>query len=383
MPRTMPEAAAKSHQNASRKNEAENSEGNPGAASGERGESRLPVRLDLADGTDSLAAWLAAYFAVEVTTAASSRAVQRRDLGCFLAFMQAEEGSDDRSLWTSRLSRAFLDALHKELHADGSRRFSDRTIARITAHLKTFAKWIHSLRPFRLGNPTEKLPAAAAGPGLEIERALTEGERRKLLDAADHLPVLGGRSRDRRRCQDIEFADERPRHKSYRPWRNRAIVYALIETGMRRAAVCSLDLSEIDFEGRNVTVREKGGQAHRYKIGKEAVKAIKDYIREERGGDAGMFPKSPALFLPAETVVNSSGRLTPQVVNAVWNEVCRWAQVKGKTPHSARHAMGRHLMHKTHNVAAVQRQLGHKNAAYSLQYARITDKELGEAVNER
>jgi hypothetical protein len=50
------------------------------------------VRLDLANGTDSLAAWLEAYFAVEVTTAQSSRAVQRRDLGRFLAFMQLEEG---------------------------------------------------------------------------------------------------------------------------------------------------------------------------------------------------------------------------------------------------------------------------------------------------
>ena len=38
--------------------------------------------------------------------------------------------------------------------------------------------------------------------------------------------------------------------------------------------------------------------------------------------------------------------------------------------------MGRHIMNKTGNVAAVQRQLGHKNAAYSLQYARITDAEL-------
>jgi integrase len=68
--------------------------------------------------------------------------------------------------------------------------------------------------------------------------------------------------------------------------------------------------------------------------------------------------------------------------NSVWNEVCRWAQVKGKTPHSARHAMGRHIMDKTGNVAAVQRQLGHKNAAYSLQYARITDDELQEVVDE-
>ena len=118
-----------------------------------------------------------------------------------------------------------MDALRNEVAADGGRYFSDRTIARIAAHLKTFAKWIHSLRPFRLGDPTEKLKGLAAGPGLEIERALTESERRKLLDAADHLPVLGGRSRDRRRTKDIEFADERPRRKGYRPFRNRAIVY--------------------------------------------------------------------------------------------------------------------------------------------------------------
>ena len=158
--------------------------------------------------------------------------------------------------------------------------------------------------------------------------------------------MLGGRSRDRRRSKDVELADERPRRKGYRPWRNRAIVYCLIETGMRRAAVCNLDLGEIDFEQKSVTVREKGGQTHRYKISKEGAKAIQDYLREERGADQEMFPHSPALFLPPETVVNSSGRLSPRVTNTVWNEACRWANVKHKTPHTARHAMGRHIMQK-------------------------------------
>src|SRR5512144_240285 len=374
------------HQIATRKNPTGNADQDLGSGSGQAGssESRLPVRLDVAAGSsDSLAGWLEAYFAVEVTTAPSSRAVQRRDLTRFITFMQAEEGSDERSLWTSRLSRAFLDALRNEIDPQGQQRFSDRTIARIAAHLKTFAKWIHSLRPFRLGDPTEKLKTVLIGPGLEIERALTESERRKLLDAADHLPILGGRSRDRRRSKDVEFADERPRRKGYRPWRNRAIVYCLIETGMRRAAVCNLDLGEVDFAQKSVTVREKGGQSHRYKISKEGAKAIKDYLREERGADQEMFPQSPALFLPPATVVNSSGRLTPRVVNTVWNEACRWANVKHKTPHAARHAMGRHIMNKTGNVAAVQRQLGHKNAAYSLQYARITDAELQDVVDER
>jgi len=89
------------------------------------------------------------------------------------------------------------------------------------------------------------------------------------------------------------------------------------------------------------------------------------------------------LFLPAATVVNSDGRLTPIVINSVWGEVCKAADVSGKTPHSARHAMGRYLIEKTGNVAAVQRQLGHKNAAYSLQYSRITSEELGEVLDKR
>src|SRR5512134_1208943 len=153
----------KVRQIATRKNNADNAGGNSGSgtASGSS-ESRLPVRLDVAAGSsDSLAGWLEAYFAVEVTTAQSSRAVQRRDLTRFITFMQAEEGSDERSLWTSRLSRAFLDV--NEIDPQGQQRFSDRTIARIAAHLKTFAKWIHSLRP--LGRPHGEIKDRPHRPG--------------------------------------------------------------------------------------------------------------------------------------------------------------------------------------------------------------------------
>ena len=44
---------------------------------------------------------------------------------------------------------------------------------------------------------------------------------------------------------------------------------------------------------------------------------------------------------------------------------------------------GRYIIEKTDNVAAVQRQLGHKNAAYSMQYSRITDEELNVILDGR
>ncbi|NTW87834.1 MAG: hypothetical protein HGB26_01635 [Desulfobulbaceae bacterium] len=56
---------------------------------------------------------------------------------------------------------------------------------------------------------------------------------------------------------------------------------------------------------------------------------------------------------------------------------------KDKTPHSARHGMGVFIMEKTGNVVAVQRQLGHKNASFSLQYSRITNDELKRILDER
>jgi hypothetical protein len=45
--------------------------------------------------------------------------------------------------------------------------------------------------------------------------------------------------------------------------------------------------------------------------------------------------------------------------------------------------MGKHIIEKTGNIAAVQKQLGHRQPAYSMHYARITAEELGKVLDER
>lgn len=326
---------------------------------------------------DLLTNWLEFYFQFEVTTAKSSQKVQRRDLGLFLAFMLQEEGSDLRPLWSPRLSKAFKDYLRSELKND-RRRWADRTVNRIIAHLKTFAKWVHKHAPFPLGNPTEKLKAIPTASSLEVDRAITPRERRRILDAADVLLKQGAMSVDRKRYK----GRVRPQRATYRAWRNRAIVYVLIETGMRRAAIPAIDIEDVDFEKRKVFVEEKGGVRQGYHISYDGVQAVLDYIRHERRPDLELWG-SPALFLPAYQSAQSNGRLKPWTVNRIWNEVCRAAGVYGRTPHSARHAMGKHIIDKTGNVGAVQRQLVHKNAAYSMQYTRVTSDELQGVLDDR
>ena len=172
--------------------------------------------------------------------------------------MLSELGADRRASWTPRLSRAFQDSLRKGKTRTASsppRKLSDRTVNRAMSHLKTLAAWAHKLSPFPLGNPMEKVRLLPVGTGLEVERALTPAERRGLLDAADLLAEVGGRSSDRNRYRN----SERPTRKGFRGLRNRAIVYLLVETGCRRSAVTSLNVAGIDFRRKTATVVEKGG----------------------------------------------------------------------------------------------------------------------------
>src|SRR5499427_3433444 len=331
-----------------------------------------------AGGQDGLGWWVEQYFQHAVTTSPASQQVQRRDLALFLRYLQTEEGTDQHLAWTPRIARAFQQHLRQTLTTEGRRAWSDKTIQRILAHLKTFATWVHTHQPFPLGHPMTAIKLPALGTGLEVDRALTAAERRRLLDAADLLLTMGGRSKDRKRYK----TGERPRRKGYRPYRNRAIVYTLIETGMRRAAMTHLDLAQVDLAGRRLMVVEKGGGTHTYQISREGVQAIVDYLVHERTQDAVRWP-SPALFLAAATVSQGTGRLTVRVINTIWNAICAVAQVQGRTPHSARHAMGKHIIAKTGNIAAVQQQLGHRQAAYAMQYARSTTTELTRVLDDR
>lgn len=328
---------------------------------------------------DDLRHWARIYFETQVTTSPRSQKEQQRDLRVFLSFLDQKFGNTVRTTWSPRASRAFLSSLQQTYRQDGCRQWSDRTINRMLAHLKTFAKWLHHNRPFPLGQPMEKIRMLAIGNQLEIERALTKQERNRMLDAADQLLLVGGLSRDRHR----HGGTSPPRRKGFRPYRNRAIISTLIETDMRRTAVTRLNLVDIDFQRRILAVEEKGGSVQPYPISRQGIDAIKEYLEQEREQDEEKW-QSTALFLSPCTNPHGNGRLSPKVINTVWNQVRDFAEVaKDKTPHSARHGMGVFIMEKTGNAAAVQRQLGHKNASFSLQYSRITNDELSRILDER
>ena len=222
--------------------------------------------------------------------------------------------------------------------------------------------------------------------GLDVERALTDEEANRMLHAADQLPILVGRSRDRNRYKD----KTPPIKKGSRCYRDRAIIYLFFGSGMRRTGVTKLNLAGFDIGNRTATTEEKGGAMHTYSLSMEAVQAIRTYLDRERHLDVAHWQGSNALFLPSFTVKkkdgekkfrNSSGRLTVRAINQIWSKVARHAMVEGKTPHGARHTVGRKIVRKTGSVAAVAVQLGHQNPKYSLAYDQPRREELQKALD--
>ncbi len=104
-------------------------------------------------------------------------------------------------------------------------------------------------------------------------------------------------------------------------------------------------LMMLTLRGPTISVEEKGGITHKYHISKEGLDAIQKYLVKERPMDFEKW-KSPALFLSTSTNPRGNGRFTVKVMNSIWNEICTIANVEGKTPHSASHAMGKHIIKK-------------------------------------
>ena len=216
----------------------------------------LPAVLDVAGL--SLARWWEVYHGLAVAVAESSRKAQAGDFRKFLAWFSRETGGDHVEHWTPRIAKDFQTFMRTLQKEKGGRAYSDSTCDRATATLRPFAAWVHKHRPFPLGQPMAKIKNLRRGNNrLDLERALTKTEYRNLLDAADRLPVTGGRSKDRRRGAGAA-PHERPRRKDFRPLRNRAIIYVLADTGMRRASVVSLLLDGIGWADQLLIVTGKG-----------------------------------------------------------------------------------------------------------------------------
>ncbi len=338
----------------------------PDAQDRRRITSRKVAYLDGGPGCDgdSLTTWTQRYLDLAVRGVRSDEVTGKiaRHLGRFTAWFTAGYGHNRVSAVTPREIAAWRDHLAAEgsTARDGATAaMAPATVNNHLAHLSAAFSWITVHAPaglLRHGDPTKKVePLRLPAPQVRALAGAQVRTVKNVLDWIEGFHQLNGR---RHRGGGTPAL-----HKHARPLRDRSIVHLILGTGLRRAEVTGLDLTQLDpgepAELRRVKkaklndVRGKGRTTRTVFLGRDARHAIADYLETERPGDAD--DHAEALFLAASSIGTRrrGGRLSPRSVNTIVGEIGRLhdaevtdreRQLGALRPHDLRHYADRLVM---------------------------------------
>jgi integrase len=345
------------------------------------------------DLPDSFAEWAARYLTLAVIGVRSPEVTHKiarhldRFVGCFV-----ESYGHDRI--TTCLKRDVV-AWQRSLVAQG---LAPATVNNHLASLSGFTTWVaaHAPQVFPLGDPAKGIGELGL-PALE-PRALTPSQVRSLKNLCDRLERFH-QKKGQRWVRGVEPA---PVRAQGRPWRDRAIVYVLLSTGLRREELVELDLGQVHpstveglrqaRQGRISRVRGKGRTERTVFVSADARQALADYLERERPRDAG--PDATALFLSAVGIParSTDGRLSPRAINLILDQIGRWHDAKLSDvtrhlsplrPHDLRHTFAFHLAKVTGADAyELERRLGHRSQRYIQRYTNPPEEVAAAYIEE-
>ena len=253
------------------------------------------------------------------------------------------------------------------------------TVNNHLASLSSFTSWLmsHDRRYLPSGDPAKGISELGLPP-LE-PRALTEAQVNSLKSVCDrlqHYHVLKGRAWTKE--------EQRPLKAKARPLRDRALIYVLLSTGLRREEIAGVDMQQLEPNTPETLRTAKKARIHKVKgkgkterfvhLSSDARTALADYIEHERVHDAAAL--SDALFISAAQVGarRDDGRLSVQSINNIVLQIGKWhdsetrqkeRHISPLTPHDLRHTFAFRLAAETDNDRyELQRRLGHRSERY-------------------
>ena len=218
------------------------------------------------------------------------------------------------------------------------RKYSNATVARRTAAVKSFYAFLFSIR------------AVSIDPTTTIESPLVEREVPKSLTPVqvDELMELPLRSRTPDRMRD------------------RAMFEVLYATGMRVSELVGLNIGDVDLTKKMVHCVGKAQKVRMIPLSESAVTAVEEYRDNARSqlvkdgeGDAD------TLF-----VNHRGGRLTRQGFWLILKQYADELGVSDLNPHMLRHSFAAHMITSGVDLRRVQTLLGHASLSTTQIYAQ-------------
>lgn len=301
------------------------------------------ARLYAPTHSDSVAAWARRYLdALAVRQYASGTvAMVRQDLAHFNVWCIEREIASPREV-----TKPILERFQRYLfyyRKDNGQPLAIRRQSGCLVHLKGYFRWLVK------GNHLPHNPAS----DLELPRAPAKQLR---------MPLSAEQLEDLMRQPDIDDA---------LGLRDRAILEVLYSTGVRRAEVLALCLTDIDPRGGTVFVRQGKGKKDRVvPIGERALAWVDKYLIEVRPALV-VDPHTAHVFLGREGAPLGREALTLRV-----RGYCRKAGILTGSCHLLRHTMATQMLDHGADIRFIQEILGHAKLDTTQGYTHVSIAKL-------
>ena len=314
-----------------------------------------------------MTAYLAEARGIEPDEALERRAFEeaRANTGSGPGAGSGSDGSDGPDV-AARITPTTLTALFLTADAEvvraylshlGRKNYSQATMARKIATLRSFYKWAE-----RTGLCPQSPMALIRSPKQDkrLPKAVTIEQVERLLSAPSTDDVLGRR--------------------------DRAMLETLYSTGVRVSELVGLDIADLDTEHGALLVRGKGRKERLAPLGSHALEAIRSYTEmiaaDNKFGPAWRERASAGGEGTPLFVNKHGGRLSARSVRRKLDKYLRDAGLDPTiSPHTLRHSFATHLLDNGADLRSVQELLGHRSLSTTQVYTHLSTQRLREVYD--
>ena len=156
-------------------------------------------------------------------------------------------------------------------------------------------------------------------------------------------------------------------------YRNNAMLLIFMTTGIRRSAMASINISDIDFDNDTLSVIDKGDKIHTYKLPQKAMAAVYKWLRIRK---SHIKEDTDALFISLQ-----GNRINPMDIYSAIKKHTYDALGIELSPHKLRAGFITIMYEHTHDIEKVRRVVGHSNTTTTQKYIVTDDYEKEEAAS--
>jgi len=262
----------------------------------------------------------------------------------------------------------------------GRPQLSPATVNRILTGVACFYDWAIAAELFEGRHPIERRPDPAW-------RRVTNR----------HRPFMGPASRQQpqRRTLAVRAPRRLPRPLSdeqvaalqgaLRCRRDQAMVWLMLQGGLRPGEVLCLQLEDLAYGRRRVVVRVRDDHPAGVRAKSrserivdlfepEALAAVSDYVRQDRPRDA----TSPFVFLVGGRGIRRGEPLTYPALARLFARAATRAGIRAPwvTPHALRHTHATRMWERGMRELTLQRRLGHASVESTRAYTLVSDRQV-------